>query len=133
MDKTKKILAIDDSPTDLAVIRIILRNDYELLTSGSALDALGILGTTRVDLILLDIEMPEMSGFEFLHQIRKIPQLTHTPVRIVTSPSGEAFLAHAMSAGASGLVAKPVQPQFLKEKIAATLEDAVSGPANNQK
>jgi CheY-like chemotaxis protein len=122
MGDKKKILAIDDSPTDLAVTRIILRDDYELLTAGSALDALGVLGTTRVDLILLDIEMPEMSGFEFLHQIRRIPQLTHTPVLIVTGHGGETFLNHAISEGASGFITKPVNPKSLKEKIAATLE-----------
>jgi CheY-like chemotaxis protein len=129
MGDRKNILAIDDSAMELAVFKNILRKDYDLLTAGSAPDALEILASAPVDLILLDIEMPGMSGFEFLHQIRKIPALMRTPVLIVTSHSSEEFVGHATSEGAAGLIAKPVNPKSLKEKIAATLEaSAADGP-----
>ena len=63
----KVILAIDDNPVILAVIRSILKDQYDVLISKSAPMAMNILKTEKSDLILLDIEMPGMSGFEFLH------------------------------------------------------------------
>ncbi|MDR3248716.1 MAG: response regulator [Treponema sp.] len=121
MGELKTILAIDDSVMELAVFRNILRKEYEVLTAESAPEALELLNAEPVDLILLDIEMPGPSGFELLHQIRKIPALMETPVLVVTAHSSDDFVGHAMSEGAKGLIAKPVNPKILKENIAAIL------------
>jgi CheY-like chemotaxis protein len=76
-----------------------------------------MLKTNRVDLILLDIEMPEMSGFEYLKQLRETPQYRDIPVIFVTSHATRDFLVQAMSSGAKDFVVKPILPDILKEKI----------------
>jgi CheY-like chemotaxis protein len=119
----KAILAIDDLPLELAIYKNILGSRYTLHIAGSAPEALGLLESVEVDLIILDIEMPGMSGFELLHQIRLMPRLMNTPVIIVSSYSGAEFVAHAISQGANDLLPKPVNPGDLLSKIVYLLEN----------
>ncbi|MDR0731376.1 MAG: response regulator, partial [Treponema sp.] len=87
-DKKQIILAVDDMPVNLAVIRDILQNDFDMRLSKSARGALALLNSVKVDLILLDVEMPEMSGFEFLDKIKnnaEHPELKDIPVIFITS------------------------------------------------
>ncbi|MDR1046492.1 MAG: response regulator [Treponema sp.] len=121
----KVILAIDDNPAILAVIRSILKDQYDVLISKSAPMAMNILKTEKADLILLDIEMPGMSGFEFLHEIRKNPKCMKIPVLIVSSHAEDEFRKHAESCGAQGLVSKPVDAELLLQKISAALAGPV--------
>ncbi|MDR2517354.1 MAG: response regulator [Spirochaetaceae bacterium] len=129
MADKKSILAIDDLPLELAIYRNILGRQFDLHIAGSAPDALKQLDTLDVDLIILDIEMPDMSGFEFLHQIRLMPRLMHTPVIIVSSYSSTEFVEHALSQGANDLMPKPVNPADLFRRIIRLVE---SGPPANK-
>jgi CheY-like chemotaxis protein len=122
MADKKTILAIDDLPIQGAIYKNILGGRYNLHISESAPGALALLETIDVDLILLDIDMPGMSGFELLHQIRLMPRLMNTPVIIVSSYSGAEFVTHAMSQGANDLLPKPVNPMGLLNKILHLLE-----------
>jgi CheY-like chemotaxis protein len=121
LDK-KIILAIDDLPLDLAVFENILCPYYDLKISASAPEALTLLADIKADLIILDIEMPGMSGFEFLHEIRKLPQTMSTPVIVVTAHEGEEFASHAASQGANKTLTKPVNPSCLLEQVSSLLE-----------
>ncbi|GHV36286.1 hypothetical protein AGMMS49546_01280 [Spirochaetia bacterium] len=107
---------------ELAVYNNILGGKYKLLRAESAPQALKLLNTAQVDLILLDIEMPGMSGFEFLHQIRKIPKLIDIPVIVVSSHSTEEFVTHSLTQGAGELIPKPVHPAHLLQRIKDALE-----------
>jgi CheY-like chemotaxis protein len=122
VDEKKNILAIDDLPLELAIYRNILGRLYNLRSAGSAPEALHLLATVPVDLIILDIEMPGMSGFELLHQIRLMPKFMNIPIIIVSSHSGGQFIAHAMSQGADDLLPKPVNPAELLQRIGNLLE-----------
>jgi CheY-like chemotaxis protein len=122
MADKKIILAIDDLPLDLAVFENILCPYYNLKISTSAPEALTLLVATKPDLIILDIEMPGMSGFEFLHEIRKFPQTMNTPVIVVTAHKGEQFADHAASQGANKTLTKPVNPSGLLEQVSSLLE-----------
>lgn len=118
------ILAVDDMPLNLAVIRNILSNDYDVRPVKSAKTALLTLGAIKPDLILLDIEMPEMSGFEFLNQMRnnlEHPEYKNIPVIFVTAHETEEFTAQAQSAGAHGYVVKPIDPPGLLKKVRSLL------------
>jgi CheY-like chemotaxis protein len=117
MADKKIILVVDDSPTDLTVLSTILEKQYDVRVSLSAMAALGMLDTVKADMILLDIEMPGMSGFEFLHQIKKMPKLMLTPVIVVSCHSTQDFVSHALSQGANDLVPKPVNPDDLLSRI----------------
>jgi PleD family two-component response regulator len=120
----KIILAVDDMPVNLTAVRNILCRDYDIRPFKSAKTALLMLNTVKVDLILLDVEMPEMSGFEFLDRIRnnpEHPEQKDIPVIFITSHGEEDFAAQAASGGAQDYAVKPFEPAVLMEKIGSLL------------
>jgi putative two-component system response regulator len=122
MENTRKvILAVDDIIPSLNVIRKVLEDTFEVCLAKSIDMASMILKTNKVDLILLDIEMPEMSGFEYLKCLRQTPQYRDIPVIFVTSHATKEFIVQAMSSGAKDFIVKPVNPDTLTEKIHAAL------------
>jgi len=132
MTEKKKLLAIDDDPVFLRTLAsYILGSPYELQISKSAMEATAIMTKYKPDLILLDIEMPGISGFEFLHNIRKDPKLMNVPVVIVTGHTETEFLIHAETSGASGVVPKPINKAMLFEKIAKALEHPAKSILDN--
>jgi putative two-component system response regulator len=80
-----------------------------------------ILGSTRVDLVLLDIEMPGMSGFETLDLIRKNPDAQNVPVIFVTSHVSTELIAQALKRGAKDYIMKPFDPEVLLKKAYAAI------------
>jgi CheY-like chemotaxis protein len=114
----KIILAVDDMPLNLTAIRTVLRDDFDIRLSKSPIAALDILNTIKADLILVDVEMPEMSGFEFVERLRNHPEHREIPVIFVTSHEAPDVLERIASCGA-GYVLKPVVPRTLLEKVNA--------------
>jgi putative two-component system response regulator len=120
----KIILAVDDMPLNLTAIRTILRDDFDIRLAKSPVAALSMLNTVKVDLILADIEMPEMSGFEFADRLRnnaEHPEQKDIPVIFVTSHETPDVIGQIVSRSA-GYVVKPVIPRILLEKIGMALE-----------
>jgi putative two-component system response regulator len=122
----KIILAVDDMPVNLTIIRTILHNDFDIRLAKSAGTALVMLNTIKADLILADIEMPEMSGFELADRIRnnsEHPEQKDIPVIFVTSHETPDIMEQIVSRGA-GYVVKPVVSRVLLEKVKSALEAA---------
>ena len=119
----KSILAIDDDPVVLRVLSALLASSFDLRISKSAMEATVLMVQNVPDLILLDIEMPDVSGFEFLHTIKKNPKFMDIPVVIVSSHHEIEFASHAEKSGASGVVAKPINKEDLLKKINHALEN----------
>ena len=117
MAENKTILAIDDDPVTLKILSNFLIPAYDIITSRSAADATIKMSKKLPDLILLDIDMPDISGFEFLHTIKKNPRFMRIPVLIVSGHSGDEFVSHAEKYGASGLIAKPIDKEDFFQKI----------------
>jgi CheY-like chemotaxis protein len=120
----KIVLAVDDMPLNLTTIRTILRNDFDVRLAKSPTAALSMLNTVKVDLALVDIEMPEMSGFEFVERLRNNPEHPEhkdIPVIFVTSHETPDILERITSCDA-GYVIKPVVPRVLLEKVNAAFE-----------
>jgi putative two-component system response regulator len=129
-DTKKIILAVDDMPLNLTAMRTILRDDFDIRLAKSAGTALTMLNTVKADLLLVDIEMPEMSGFEFVDRLRnnaEHPGQKDIPVIFVTSHETPDVIEQVISRGA-GYVVKPIVPQVLLEKVRAALE---TGEGNN--
>jgi len=127
MAEKKIILAIDDDPVVLRIFTSLLAPEYDLRFSKSAADAEILMGKVKPDLILLDIEMPDISGFEFLHTIKKNPNYMMVPVVIVSGHSEPAFIEHAKRGGASAVVAKPVKGDDLSKIIKEALSKPQAG------
>ena len=121
MENKKIIMAVDDNPVQLRLFKEMLVPKYDLRAVKAASDAINFLNSNEVDLILLDIEMPNVSGFEFLDDIRTVPSYLDVPIIIVSGNSGEAFMEKARNSSAAGVLTKPVDPDLLVKKIEEAL------------
>jgi CheY-like chemotaxis protein len=125
MENKKTILAIDDNTMLLELFQTMLGENYNVRVVNSASSALFYLNTETADCILLDIEMPNISGFDFLRDIRTIPSYMDVPVIIVSGNTGQDFLEKARNSSAFDVMTKPVK----KEVLIETIEKALAGTA----
>jgi CheY-like chemotaxis protein len=121
LNTKKTILAIDDMSLNLRTIKITLEKYYDVRVAKSGEQALSVLGTGKIDLILLDIEMPGMSGFETLELIKLQPNAENVPVIFVTSHVSTELIAKALKKGARDYIMKPFEPEVLIRKVYAAL------------
>jgi response regulator RpfG family c-di-GMP phosphodiesterase len=118
MAERKTILAVDDMAENLTTVRTILQDYFDVRPAKTAKMALSYLDTVNVDLILLDIEMPGMTGFQFLEQSRKIhPERKNIPVIFVTSHADPDMITAAINSGAVDYIVKPIKSDILLKKI----------------
>jgi len=115
-EKLPVILSVDDSPIVQTMIRRLCES-YEVISASSAIEALGILGRRHVDLILLDVTMPGIDGFEFCHTIRKMSKFKNTPVIMLTAKDGLIDRARGHMAGTNRYLTKPVNKEELLKAI----------------
>jgi len=128
----KVILAVDDIPANLIAIQDILGTMFDVRLTKQGDQALGLLKREKVDLVLLDIEMPEYNGFELLQLIRKNPEHAQVPVIFVTTHATPSFVKRAVNAGVEGYVIKPFKPSLLVQKVLEQLGmDAPTAHQNN--
>jgi CheY-like chemotaxis protein len=121
METKKIVLSIDDNAVQLRLFKEMLVPRYDFRAVKAASEALNFLNTNKVDIILLDIEMPNISGFEFLGDIRKLPSYMGVPIIIVSGNSGEEFLDRAKKSSATSVLSKPVNPDVLVRTIEEAL------------
>lgn len=114
----KIVLAIDDMPEVLQGIGAILQDKYDVRLSRDAASAQSVLEKTKADLILLDFEMPGMSGITFLEKLQKDPVLKDIPVVFITVNRDTALVKKAIKKGAKGYIVKPFPPETLLESVA---------------
>ena len=122
MSEKKIILAIDDMPENLMLLGSLLENYFDVRLAKSADMALNVINKTKVDLILLDIVMPEMSGFEFMNLLRSGNSVNkRTPVIFITSHADIDIIGRAIKAGARDYIVKPIIAETLYKKIDAII------------
>ncbi len=113
------ILIVDDSSTMRKIISRSLRQAGlvvdEIFEAGDGIEGLNALGNNKVDLILSDINMPNMDGLEFVKQVRAGGH--KTPIVMITTEGGEDIIREAVASGASGSIRKPFTPEQLQEKL----------------
>ena len=122
MDRTKTILVVDDSKANLMLAKQALDEFYQvsLVTSGQM--ALRFLEKRVPDLILLDINMPEMDGLETLRQIRANHDFNEIPVIFLTARTDPETEVECLKLGAADFIGKPFVPEVMRSRIARTLE-----------
>lgn len=114
-----KVLIVDDSETMRMIVVKSLRQagftTFEPVEAGSARDALAAIAKGGIDLVLSDVNMPEITGIELVKVIRaKFPLL---PIIMVTTESSPEMRDRMMQAGANGIILKPFPPEHLKEAL----------------
>ena len=120
----KKILLVDDSSTILMMEKFILRNDpYILITASNGEEAVRKAAAEKPDLILLDVVMPRMSGFEACRLIRDNPELKHIPIIMVTTRGEAANVETGWVVGCTDYVTKPINAVELLAKVRSLLGD----------
>ncbi|MFL1560049.1 Hpt domain-containing protein [Pseudomonas sp. O64] len=113
------VLVVDDSVTVRKVTsRLLERNGINVLTAKDGIDAIALLEEHTPDLMLLDIEMPRMDGFEVAIQVRNDPRLMRLPIIMITSRTGQKHRDRAMTIGVNDYLGKPYQESVLLESIA---------------
>src|SRR5690554_4341315 len=117
-----RILVVDDQPGNLRVVGALLeRNQHEVLTAGNGREALEIAAEQLPDLILLDLMMPDMDGFQVLAEIKRNEALMRLPVVCLTAARDREQLLRAFDAGAVDYVTKPFLPEELLARVNAHL------------
>jgi DNA-binding response OmpR family regulator len=121
----RKVLVIDDEPYIGRIIQLKLENGpYHVQLCQDGRSALELLRSeAEIDLILLDIMMPFMNGFEVLGELRRLPHRSATPVIMLTAKGQEADREHAAKLGARDFLTKPFSPKKLRARIDELFED----------
>lgn len=118
---TKKILAVDDVPNNLQILRQILRDSYQLIFAANGEKALEAAAKHHPDLILLDVMMPNMGGYEVCQKLKENPATRDIPVIFVTAMSEMEDEAQGFDAGAVDYILKPVSGPILLRRIQTQL------------
>jgi len=118
-----KILVVDDIETNRKLLqKMLLRMaDYSVVEAKDGRDAISVFELEKPDLILMDINMPEMSGFESASEIKRISGDNHIPIIFVTALSAESSLANALASGGDDFISKPFDVDVLQSKVHAHL------------
>jgi CheY-like chemotaxis protein len=126
----KTILAVDDTAITLRTYQVIFGDSMKVLLAKSPDRAMGVLASEWVDLILLDYEMPEMSGMDFLRLLKSRESTKNIPVILVTSHVTTDLIAAAKAAGAVSYVMKPFDTGDLAKRALAAMHvtDALVTP-----
>lgn len=131
------VLLVYDSPSNLEVLVAALRNDYELRVATRGEEALAWCGgSERFDLVLLDVTMPGMDGFEVCRRLRERPEMREVPIIFVTARAGIGDVVNGLESGANDYLAVPLCPEELRARVRSHLlirEQLREGATQNRK
>ncbi len=122
MTTRPKILIVDDSNASIRVLREIFRANHEIFIARDGADALKIVKKKELDLILLDVMMPDMDGYEVLEQLRANPETLDIPVIFITALNAGPEEIRGLDSGAVDYITKPIQPALVAARVRNQLE-----------
>jgi two-component system chemotaxis response regulator CheY len=118
----KTIITVDDAATIRRMVSFTLRGaGHEVLEAQDGAIALSVLQSRGVDLVVTDVNMPNMNGIELTRQLRKLPSFAKTPILLLTTESDPAKKAEGRAAGATGWIVKPFSQEQLLAIVAKLL------------
>lgn len=128
----RRILVVEDSSSTRSLVRAILEDpafsgpmgQVEITEAQSGFDAMRLLPRARYDLIITDINMPDVNGLELIYFIRRSEQYRATPLVIISTQATERDIERGKSLGADAFVPKPFSPELLRETCQRLLEGA---------
>ena len=114
----KRILVVDDSVTMLQQLEVFLESHgFEVLKAMSAQAGLALVRNERLDLLIVDVNMPGMSGLEMLREVRAIPGYDKTPCFVLTTESTKDLISIGKEAGATAWIVKPFKQEIMLRGI----------------
>ena len=114
----KRILVVEDQEDNMQILRDMLTNaDYEIIEAENGEEALAAVATQRPDLILMDIQLPIMDGYEATRRLKADPALKAIPIIAVTSHTMSGGEEKARAAGCDDFIGKPYSPRLLLAKV----------------
>ncbi|HEY1755304.1 MAG TPA: response regulator [Bryobacteraceae bacterium] len=125
----RKIVIADDDPISRGLMRDVLEpQSYEIFEASNGEEALAMIAETRPDLVLLDIQMPVLDGFEVLRKLRNDVRFHDLPVAFVTALAMASDRERALSIGSNAYITKPINVSALRTQV-RTLLEAANAPA----
>ncbi len=113
-----KILIVDDSPTEIHILSgIVEKLGHEIVTASNGEEGIEVTGQEKPDLILMDVVMPGMNGFQATRHISKNPETSDIPIILVTTKDQETDKVWGLRQGARDYITKPVDESLLSSKI----------------
>ena len=111
---SKKALTVDDSKTMREMVAFTLKGaGYDIIEAEDGKHALSVLGNTAVDVIVTDLNMPNMNGIELIRELRANPTYKYTPILMLTTEADDTKKSEGKAAGATGWIVKPFNPEKL--------------------
>ena len=111
------ILIVDDTKLNLEIMKSLLQNEYTILTASNGMDGLRLAQTKKIDLILLDINMPEMDGYETCARLKSDPATENIPVIFVTARDDVSEETKGLALGAIDYIIKPISAPIVKARV----------------
>lgn len=118
----RKVLLIEDNPQNRYLATFLLEaRGYQVIPAQDGLEALALAADLQPDLVLLDIQLPQMDGYQVVQRLREIPRLLKVPILAVTSYAMPGDRDKALAAGFTGYLEKPINPETFVGDIEAHL------------
>ncbi len=117
MNEKHVILVVDDNPTNLKLLEIILRKEYKVFTTTDSVKAIEICNSERIDLILLDIMMPEIDGYDVCKSLKEYEKTKNIPIIFVTAKNEIEDEKKGLNLGAVDYIAKPISSAIILARV----------------
>ena len=120
--KQEKLLIVDDEPRNIRILNETLRSSYRIFSANNGQEALEVATVVQPDLVLLDIKMPGMDGYDVCRTMQATPLLRSIPIIFVTALSGEEDESTGLALGAVDYITKPFRPAIVRQRVGIHLE-----------
>ncbi|MGE5365519.1 MAG: response regulator [Bacteroidota bacterium] len=128
-----KVLIIEDNEQNMYMLSYLLdSSNYEVIQSFNGIEGIHFARSHNPDIILLDIQLPEMDGYAIARELKKIESLSDTPIIAVTSYAMPGDKEKAMAAGAIGYIEKPIDPETFVSQMESFLPTGNTDRSNEQ-
>ncbi|MDC7241762.1 MAG: response regulator [Spirochaetales bacterium] len=118
----KKILIVDDSRTVRESLKFFLKEGgYDVIEAGDGQEALKVISGQTCDLVITDVNMPNMDGLTLIGELRKLPDFKYTPILVLTTESQQNIMDKGKELGATGWIVKP----FDNDKVLAVIKKVI--------
>ena len=125
-ERKSRVLIVDDEPGNIKILSNVLAGDYVLSVATNGRQALEVARVQALDIILLDMVMPEMDGIEVCEALKADEQTRPIPVIFVTSMSDNANEERGLEAGAVDYISKPISPAIVKARVKIHIQNYLS-------